>query len=206
MKTFSFIAATFIFAALATVSASAQVPAATAQPAKIVVINSAAFAAKDGITKYSKAIEALDLEFRPTQTEINTMGTRLQTLATEIDNARKATSNPAVPIGNPAASLQAKVDEAQALEIKLKRTQEDAKARLERREAALLEPIMADIMKGLDEYAKQKGYALILDASKLVSAGVILALDGPKVDVTKDFITFFNARPATTATTAAPPR
>lgn len=202
MKTFSFIAATFIFAAFAAVSASAQVPAASAQPAKIVVINSAAFATKEGITKYSKAIEALDLEFRPTQTEINTMGTRLQSLATEIDNARK--TNPAVPM-KPEA-IQAKVDEAQALEIKLKRTQEDAKARLEKREAQTLEPIMADIMKGLDEFAKQKGYALILDAAKLVNAGVILALDGAKVDVTKEFITFYNARPATTATTAAPPR
>ena len=57
MRTFSFIAVTFIFAALAAVSASAQVPTAPAQPAKIVVINTAAFAAKDGITKYSKAIE-----------------------------------------------------------------------------------------------------------------------------------------------------
>jgi len=208
MRIFSSIAAAFIFAALAAVSASAQVPAATAQPAKIVVINSAAFAAKDGISKYAKAIEALDLEFRQTQVDINTMGTRLQTLATEIENARKASSpSPGVPAKAPdPAVMQAKVDEAQALDIKLKRTQEDAKARLEKREAAVLEPVMADIMKGLDEFAKQKGYALILDASKLASAGVILALDGPKVDVTKDFITFFNARAGTTATTAAPPR
>lgn len=204
MRRFSFIAAAFIFAAVAAISASAQVPASTtaAQPAKIVVINSAAFAGKEGITKYSKAIEALDVEFRPTTTEINTMGTKLQSLATEIDNARK--TNPAVPM-KPEA-IQAKIDEAQLLELKFKRAQEDAKARLEKREAQILEPIMADIMKGLDEFAKQKGYALILDAAKLVNAGVILALDGPKVDVTKEFITFYNARPATTASTAAPPR
>ena len=71
------------------------------------------------------------------------MGTRLQTLATEIENARK--TNPAVP-AKP-ETVQAKVDEAQALEIKIKRTQEDAKTRLEKREAALLEPVMAEIMK-----------------------------------------------------------
>lgn len=201
MKRFSVIAAGFLFAAIAAVSASAQTPA-TPSPAKIVVINSAAFAAKDGITKYSKAIEALDVEFRPTTTEINTMGTRLQTLASEIEAARK--TNPAVPV-KPEA-IQAKVDEAELLNLKFKRAQEDAKARLEKREAAVLEPIMNDIMKGLDEFAKQKGYALILDAAKLASAGVILALDGAKVDVTKEFITFYNARPATTATTAAPPR
>ncbi len=45
---------------------------------------------------------------------------------------------------------------------------------------------------------------LILDAAKLEGAGLILAVDLPKVDVTKDFITFYNARPATTATTATP--
>ena len=56
----------------------------------------------------------------------------------------------------------------------------------------------------MDEFAKQKGYALILDASKLEGAGLILAVDPAKVDVTKEFITFFNSRPAGTATTAAP--
>ena len=199
MKRFSLIVAGFVFAAIAAVSASAQTPA---QPAKIVVINSAAFAAKDGITRYSKAIEALEIEFRPTTNEINTMGTRLQTLATEIENGRK--TNPAVPV-KPEA-IQAKVDEAESLNLKFKRAQEDAKARLEKREAQLLEPIMADIMKGLDEFAKSKGYALILDAAKLANAGVILAYDAAKVDVTKEFIAYYNARPATTATTAAPPR
>ena len=202
MKRFSLIAAGFLFVAIAAVSASAQATTTSAQPVKIVVINSAAFAAKDGITKYSKAIEALDVEFRPITTEISTMGSRLQALAAEIENARK--TNPAVPM-KPEA-VQAKVDEAESLNLKYKRSQEDAKARLEKREAQVLEPIMTDIMKGLDEFAKAKGYALILDASKLANAGVILALDGAKVDVTKEFITFYNARPATTATTAAPPR
>jgi hypothetical protein len=59
---------------------------------------------------------------------------------------------------------------------------------------------MQDIMKAIGEFTKQKGYGLILDAAKLDSAGVILGWDEAKVDVTKEFITFYNARPATTAT------
>jgi Skp family chaperone for outer membrane proteins len=204
MKRFSFIAASLVFAAAAAVTASAQTPATPAQPAKIVVINSAQFATKDGIVKYAKALEALNLEFQPAEKEIRDMGTKLQSLATEIENARKTQANPQIPFKP--ETIQAKVDEAQNLELRIKRAQEDGKAKLEKREAQVLEPIMADIMKGLDEFAKQKGYALILDAAKLVNAGVILALDAPKVDVTKEFITFYNARPATTATTAAPPR
>ena len=65
-------------------------------------------------------------------------------------------------------------------------------------------PIRQEIGKALQDYAKQKGIALILDAAKLDGAGLILAFDPERVDVTRDFITFFNARPATTATTTVP--
>jgi Skp family chaperone for outer membrane proteins len=199
MKRVSFIAVSFVFAAISAVSAFGQVPAAT-QPAKIVVINTAAFDTKDGITKYANAMNALETEFKPAQTEIQTLMTRYQTLATEIENGRKA--NPAVPINQ--ASLQTKVDEAQNLEIQIKRKQEDGKVKFEKRQQQVLGPILSDLGKAMDEYAKSKGYALILDAAKLEGAGLILAVDLPKVDVTKDFITFYNARPATTATTATP--
>jgi Skp family chaperone for outer membrane proteins len=200
MKRVSLIAVSFVFAAISAVSAFGQVPVAPQGPAKIVVINTAAFDAKDGIVKYSNAMNALETEFKPAQTEIQTMMTRYQTLATEIENARKA--NPAVPINQ--ASLQTKVDEAQSLEIQIKRKQEDGKVKFEKRQEQVLRPILSDIGKAMDEFAKAKGYALILDAAKLEGAGLILAVDLPKVDVTKDFITFYNARPATTATTATP--
>lgn len=201
MKRVSFIAVTFVFAAISAASAFGQttVPAAT-QPAKIVVINTAAFDAKDGIVKYSNAMTALETEFKPATTEIQTLMTRYQTLATEVENARK--TNPAVPV-NPQA-IQAKVDEAQNIEIQIKRKQEDLKVKGEKRQQQVLGPVLQDIGKAMDEFAKQKGFALILDAAKLEGAGLILAVDLPKVDVTREFITFYNARPATTATTAVP--
>jgi Skp family chaperone for outer membrane proteins len=202
MKRFSFIAASFIIAAISAVSAFGQttVPAAT-QPAKIVVINTAQFdATTGGITKYSTAMSALENEFKPAQTEIQTLATRYQTLATEIENSRKA--NPAVPINQQA--LQTKADEAQGIEVRIKRLQEDGKIKFEKRQQQVMGPILQDIGRAMDDFAKQKGFALILDAAKLEGAGLILAVDLAKVDVTKEFITFFNARPATTATTAAP--
>src|SRR5687767_13964411 len=96
MKRFSFIAVGLVFAAISAVSAFGQVPASGAQPVKIVVINTAVFDAKDGITKYANAMNALETEFKPAQTEIQTLATRYQTLRTEIENGQKA--NPAVPI------------------------------------------------------------------------------------------------------------
>lgn len=200
MKRFSFIAASFIIAAISAVSAFGQAATPATQPAKIVVINTAAFDAKDGITRYANAMSALETEFKPAQNEIQGLMTRYQTLATEIENARKA--NPAVPVAP--ASIQAKVDEAQGLEVRIKRLQEDGKIKVEKRQQQVLGPILQDIMKAMDDFARQKGYALILDATKLDGAGLILAVGDAKIDVTKEFVTFFNARPATTATTAAP--
>jgi Skp family chaperone for outer membrane proteins len=203
MKRFSFIAASFIFAAIAAVSAFGQTPANNA-PFKMAVIDTGAFDAKDGITRYSAAMNALEAEFKPVETEIQGLVTKYTALGAEIKKLQDQAAAGTVPIDQKSAA--AKVEEYQNLETTIKRKQEDAKARAARREPAVMGPIRQEIGKALQDYAAQKGYALILDAAKLDGAGLILAFDASKVDVTRDFITFFNARPATTATTAAPPR
>jgi Skp family chaperone for outer membrane proteins len=204
MKRFSFIAAGFVFAAITAVSAFAQTPAQSTVPFKMAVINTTAFDATDGITRYATAMNALEAEFKPIQTELTTMANKLNALGVEIKKLEDTAAAGTVPIDQKMA--QGKVEEYQNLELAIKRKQEDAKARAARREPQVMGPIRVEIGKALQDYAKQKGFALILDAAKLDGAGLILAFDEARVDVTKDFITFFNARPATTATTAAPPR
>lgn len=203
MKTVRLIAVSFIFAAIFAVSAFAQ----TGASAKIVVIDTGAFAGDEkgvgGITKYVNAMNALDTEFQPAQKELQTIATKLQTLQTEIQKLQSAPP-PAVPSKDPQAALQTKVDEAQNLQVEFKRKQEDAKAKFERRQQALMGPVMQDIFKSLQDFSKQKGYDLILDASKLDAQQMILGFNPEKVDVTKEFITFYNARPAGAATAAAP--
>ena len=201
MKRFSFIAASFIFAAITAVSAFGQA-ATPASPFKMAVINTGAFDAKDGITRYSTAMNALEAEFKPLETEIQTMVTKYNALGAEIKKLQDQAAAGTVPIDQKTAAT--KVEEYQNLELSIKRKQEDAKARAARREPAVMGPIRLEIGRALQDYAKQKGIALILDAAKLDGAGLILAFDEAKVDVTRDFITFFNARPATTATTATP--
>jgi Skp family chaperone for outer membrane proteins len=198
MKRISVIAALFVFAAMFAVSASAQ----GAQPGspKMAVINTAAFDGKDGIVRYNNAMDSLDKEFAPLQTKIQGMVTRYNTLGTEIKKLQDQPGN--VPIDQNAAT--AKVTEYQTLEKSIKREQEDAKANFERRQQQVLGPILQEIGKGMQDFANQKGYDLILDAAKLDNAGLILAFNPAKVDVTKEFITFFNGRPAGAATTAAP--
>ena len=102
--------------------------------------------------------------------------------------------------------MDSKASAIQDLETTIKRKQEDAKAKYDKRQDVVVGPVFADIGKALNEYAKSKGYALILDGAKLEQAGVLLGFDD-KYDITKDFITFYNARPATasTAATTTPP-
>jgi hypothetical protein len=59
-------------------------------------------------------------------------------------------------------------------------------------------------LKAIQEFTKQKGYGLVLDAARLDAAQLILGYDEAKVDVTKEFIAFYNARPATTAAATTP--
>lgn len=199
MKRFSFIAVSFIFAAITAVSALGQAPAT---PFKMAVIDTGAFDTKEGITRYATAMNALEAEFKPLETEITGLVTKYNALGAEIKKLQDTAAAGTVPIDQKMA--QAKVEEYQTLELTIKRKQEDAKARAARREPQVMGPIRQEIGKALQEFATQKGYALILDAAKLDANGFILAFDAPKVDVTKDFITFFNARPATTATTTTP--
>ena len=200
MKRISVIAVLFVFAAVFAVSASAQAPAAAP---KMAVINTAAFDGKDGITRYNSAMDALDKEFNPVQTKLQGYMTRLTALRSEIEKLQKPAGN--VPIDN--SALSAKALEYENLGKQAKREEEDAKVNFERRQQAVMGPVLQDIGKAMQEYANQKGYDLILDAAKLDSAGLILAYNPAKVDVTKDFITFYNQRPAGAATTGTtPPR
>ena len=202
MKTFRLFAAVLFVAALFAVSAYAQTTAQPAASGKIGVINTSAFDNdKAGITKYTNAMNALEKEFAPAQQELQTMVTKYNSMAEEIKKLQNPGQN--VPINQ--STIQAKIDEYGKLERDIKFKQEDAKARYQSRYSALVGPVMQDIGKAIQDYAKQKGFVLILDIAKMADADLILALD-EKADVTKDFITFYNARPAGTASTTAAPK
>jgi Skp family chaperone for outer membrane proteins len=178
--------------------------AAFAQPGapgtgKIGWIDTGAFGdEKEGVTKYINALKALDNEMKPKVTELQGMQTRLQNLAKEIDTMQ---SNTAVPV-KPEA-IQAKQEEGQRLQREMEFKKKEYDANLETRSGAVLGPVSADISKAIQEYAKAKGFSVILDINALAQASAILALDNT-ANITKDFITFYNARPATTATATTP--
>jgi len=204
MKTLRLFTAAIFFAALFAISGLAQAPVAGS---KIAVINTGAFDSdkpNEGIAKYVAAMNTLEAEFKPVNTELQGMATRYQTLGEEIKRLQDQVNNPnnKVPVDTKAA--QAKIDDYGKLKRDIDFKSEDAKARYQTRYSAVMGPVLADIGKAMQDFAKQRTFTIILDAAKLEESGLILGIGDEKIDVTKDFITFYNARPATTATTATP--
>jgi len=162
-------------------------------PGKIGLININLFAEeKAGITKYKAGLASIDRGLEAVNSELKNLTTRHNTAVSEYQAMQKTTP-PVKP-----ETLQAKADEIQTLETAIKRKQEDGKGQYNKLYSEIMSPIINDIIKALNEYAKLKGYAVILDGAKLEQADILWGFDD-KYDVTKDFILFYNARPAGTA-------
>src|SRR5829696_9706569 len=193
------------FAALAALSAAAQTAPARPAPAtpaagggvavaegKFAVLDTEAFAdQKDGIKRLVAAFQTVEREFKPRRDEIQSLRTRYEALVKEV-NDTKAVAAP--------AALQAKADQAQQLEIEIKRKQEDGQKALDKRVQELTGPVYQDVGNALQAYAKARGLSVVFDVSKM--QGVVMIVDGG-IDITPGFIAEYNQRnPASTAATA----
>jgi Skp family chaperone for outer membrane proteins len=157
---------------------------------RISVINTLAFDDKNsGIKEYTNAMNMLEAEFKPVNTELQSMVAKYQALGNEIQNLQKNTGSNAPGDQN---TIQAKIDEYGRLEREIKYKQEDAKAKFESRRTMILGPVLQNIGKAMQEFSKQKKHSMIFDIAKMAEADIILALD-EKADVTKDFISNYNA-------------
>lgn len=172
-------------------------------PSKIGFINTMVFSdAKLGITKYATAMNGIDTAFKGELDALNAMVLRIQTLEKELIAQQKqlSTLTPGQPGNAPLiTAYNTKLEEYDKLGREYKFKQEDVRTRYQRRRQEVMGPILMDISKAMQDFAKQRGYTMIFDASKLDEGGVLLTVD-EKADVTKDFITFYNARPATAST------
>lgn len=194
MKKFGFIAAAFAFMVLLGSVAFAQAPAG-----KLGWVDTGAFGnEKEGILKYVNAYKALANEVKPRETELVGIQTKIQTISSDL---QKMQANTAVPIDEKAAI--SKRDEGERLSRELEFKKKEYDAFVQKRGGEILGPINADIGKALSDFGKQKGYIAIFDIDKLAQAGAILHLDAT-ANVTKEFIIFYNARPAGAATASKP--
>lgn len=171
--------------------------AQTTQNPKIGVIDPRFFQQETGgIAKYITALKSLDNEFKPVDQKLQTLANKMNALKTEINTLQK--QNGTVPVKQ--EDVNKKIEEYNSLAREMKYQQEEAKASFESRQQVIMGPIMQDIGNAMEEYRNKNGYSIILDATKLENAGLVLAFDRA-LDVTQDFIKFYNSRPAGTAST-----
>ncbi len=164
----------------------------TAVPSKVAIIDSNTFYdGKLGIKKLSIEFQKLDAEFKPVNDQLQTMADKLAKLETEM-RAMQESQSKGVPV-DPGA-FQAKATEYEKLQREAKYKEDDAKAAFTKRRAELLQPVMTDIGNKIGDFAKQRGFDLVLDADKLYSSGSMLYLN-ESIDITKAFITYYNALP-----------
>jgi Skp family chaperone for outer membrane proteins len=202
MKAFRIIVAVAAFAAFTILaqthllrigSSSAETIPPAAAPANIGVIDSSAFSdSKAGINRVMNGMKQLDTKFQPLRAEIRGMRERLNTMREDIQKKRAIQD---------AQTTARQADEAERLEVQIKRKAEDAQASYQKESLAILEPLQKDIADALNTYAQAKGITLVLDANR-----VPIIYAAPTLDITRDFIADYNrTHPVGAAAPAAAP-
>src|SRR4029079_9375152 len=106
-----------------------------------------------GITKYLGALKQIETEMKPRVTELQTLQARLKAIS---DDLHKMQSNPAIPVDQKA--FAAKQDEGQRLQREGEFKKKELDAAVDKRNQELLGPVTNDILKAVQDFAKQKGY------------------------------------------------
>ncbi len=190
MKVFGIAVAAVAFAAVTILAQTQTRPAAT--PANIAIIDSAAFSdEKNGIARVMAAMQQIEAKFTPLRNELRVMRERLATMRSDLQKKRAIQD---------ASTTQKQSDEADRLEIDIKRKAEDAQTSYQRDSLAVLDPLQKDIGTALTAYAQSRGVTLLIDANR-----VPIIYAASSLDITKDFIADYNrTHPATVAPAPAP--
>ena len=147
--------------------------------------------AKTGIARFHSLNAVLTREFQPRQAELQGLQTRINTLSKEIDDTRN--------VADPNA-LRQKSDQLAQMNLDLKRKTEDAEGAYQKRRDELFTPLRNDIEKAIEAFAKARGITVIMDGSQMP-----MLYASNSLDITRAFITDFNAKNPATATVTQPP-
>lgn len=189
-----------VFAAVALLSASAQAQVSSAAPAapaaakpapklvplmRVAYINSGLFVdeASGGIKQLIKSGKQLELEFSGQQSDLSLLNEKLRTIVGELKKLQAGgTAN------NDA--IQAKQTEGLKLQQELQEKQQAFQAAVQQAQQDKQGPIIAELDKAMTAFAKERQIGIIFDMAKV---GNMVVAGDPELDVTADFIAYFNA-------------
>ena len=146
-----------------------------------------------GSNEGQRDFAALQKRFEPKQNE-------LQTLSKEVDDLKKQLNTQGDKLNDDArAGLVKNIEQKQK---SLQRSLEDAQTDFQNQQKELANQIGRKILVVLDKYAKDNGFAVILDVSNPQS-GVLWA--GASTDVTKEIVDAYNVQSGIAAPPPAAP-
>ena len=159
-----------------------------AQSNKVAVVNmqNAIVASKDG----QKAGQELNTKFAPRQKEFETQRTELVTLQDQLQKGSSTLAPEKI------AQMQKDIDEKSR---RLQRLQSDVRDEYTADQQRLLVPLEQKMVAIISQYAKQKGFTVVLDTS-----GPVIFAD-PAIDITKDILALYDAAPAGAAPAGTAP-
>ncbi len=166
-----------LLAALAVVGMTGGLYAQSSNKVAVISIQNAIIASKDG----QKAGQELTAKFGPKQKEFDTLRGELAQLQEQLQKGGP-TLTP-----DKTAQLQKDIDEKSR---RLQRLQSDVKDEYTADQQRLLVPLEQKMVAIISQYAKQKGFNVVLDTS-----GPVVFAD-PSIDITKDIVALYDAAPA----------
>lgn len=180
-----------LLALLIAVPLAAQTTTAAAAPAKQVPVAKVAwmdsrafFNEEAGIKRLVRSVKELELEFSGTESELNLLREKLRTIVGELQKLQAGGEE------NKQA-IQDKQAEGLKLQQELQGKQQQAQQAVAQAQQQKQGPVMADIGKALEAYAKDRDLGVLLDAAKL---GDAMLYAKPDLEITEDFISYFNAQ------------
>jgi len=167
----------------------AQAPAAAPAPVKAVPamkiawINSAAFINEQaGIKQLVRVGKELELEFGNQQSELALQNEKLRTIVAELGKLQTSGATNEV--------LQAKQEEGLKLQADLQQKQQAFQAAVQQAQQLKQTPVITEMDKAMDAFAKERDIGLIIDVAKLGNAVVSASAS---IDITTDFVAYYNA-------------
>ena len=166
---------------------TAPAPAATKQipVSRVAWLDSRKFVDETaGIKRLIRCLQELELEFSGTESELNLLNEKLRTIVGELQKLQAGGEANA-------QAIQDKRAEGMKIQQELQTKQQQAQVAIGQAQQEKQGPIMNDIAKALETYTKERDIGVLLDASKL---GDALLYSNPDLDVSDDFIAYFNAK------------
>ncbi len=191
MKVFQFFIVVLAFLTIFAVPAIAQKEKTLViSNDKIALINPKAFeneesGIKDLLTAYGK----VQMELKAQTEELKVLAAKLQEIEKEILRYQEIMNKDWTGHSNVYSKATAKFEEYQKLHCEFREKHEIYKSLREKRNAEIVTPKIGKIDAALKQFARQNGYAVILDSSENNYSAIV---EGKAVDITKEFIRFYN--------------